>query len=270
MKKIQSFQAESMLSATKRRGRLRRAIALLSAFVMLFTMNSLKFSADTLERIPMCGYEYDHVHGPECFDENGLLTCALHEHTDACYQERPVHVEATEVEAPVEEVEAELGGEAAPAPEEQPSEQSAVEEAPADEAPAENAFDLNGLSTVKLGEIIEAAKLPVSLADIEQVGMVDDAQREWVGITFADGDFDIAVQRDFDEAELGIVVGNEVYTVMLTNGAAATAEQQLTDVWTTPGPEGAEAVTEAEEEAEAAIEAETIEKASAIQAERDA
>ena len=85
-----------------KRGKLRRIIAILSAFVLLFTLNSLKFRADTLQRIAMCGLE-EHTHTEACYNEAGELVCGLteHEHTDACYQQRPVHEPAEE--APVED-----------------------------------------------------------------------------------------------------------------------------------------------------------------------
>ncbi len=79
-----------------KRGKLRRFIAILSAFVLLFTLNSLKFKADTLQHLPMCGME-EHVHTEACYDEAGGLVCGIpeHTHTDACYQQRPVKPEPT-------------------------------------------------------------------------------------------------------------------------------------------------------------------------------
>jgi len=68
---------------------LRRSVALLCAVVMLFTMNTLKRNADTLEHIPMCGYA-EHVHSASCYSGD-VLVCGMEEHihTDACYQESP-------------------------------------------------------------------------------------------------------------------------------------------------------------------------------------
>ena len=74
---------EMLVKRGNRRRLLKRAVALMSAVVMLFTVNTLKRTATTLERIPMCGFEYEHTHVPECFDELGNLICGLHEHTDA-------------------------------------------------------------------------------------------------------------------------------------------------------------------------------------------
>lgn len=48
---------EGAVRRQNRRRLLKRAIALLSAFVLVFTVNTLKRPASTLERIPMCGFE---------------------------------------------------------------------------------------------------------------------------------------------------------------------------------------------------------------------
>ena len=95
---------EQIVKQLIRKRTFKRIIALMSVAVILVTFNSTKFMADTLERYSDCGYDYDHQHGPECYDASGELVCQLHVHTDACYQTRPVSepMEAT-VEAPVEE-----------------------------------------------------------------------------------------------------------------------------------------------------------------------
>ena len=59
-----------------------------TAIVLLFTVNTMKREADTLQRIPTCGYP-DHIHTEACLDMHGHLDCKIHVHTDACYQERP-------------------------------------------------------------------------------------------------------------------------------------------------------------------------------------
>ena len=74
MKQQTNYQSEGIITERRRHDRLRRAIALLSAVVMFFTMNSLKMNADTLERVPMCGIEA-HVHGEACYGEDGELIC---------------------------------------------------------------------------------------------------------------------------------------------------------------------------------------------------
>ena len=125
MKLIEAYLKNTAQRA--RRARLfRRAGALLSAIVILFTMNTLKLNADTLERLPMCGIEA-HVHSIEedCFAlaEDGVsyvLICDRpeHVHEDACFQQRPDYssqeleaaVEAQPVEAADGEIQAEDEG----------------------------------------------------------------------------------------------------------------------------------------------------------------
>ena len=99
--RITESMIENLARRMRRKRMLRRGLALLSALVLLFTMNTLKFQADTLERIPTCGLE-EHLHGPECYAEDGAtLVCNLpeHVHTDACYQQRPV----TDAEPPADD-----------------------------------------------------------------------------------------------------------------------------------------------------------------------
>ena len=90
MKQLANYETQNILSRRAPQGRLRRAVALMSAVVMFFTMNSLKMQADTLERVATCG-QIQHLHDESCYDRSGGLTCGLEEHlhTDACYQQRP-------------------------------------------------------------------------------------------------------------------------------------------------------------------------------------
>ncbi len=125
MKRQSDFQAEIFIRERKRNNRLRRAVALLCAVVMLLTMNSLKMSADTLEHIPGCGLEehkhtlacypllcplaeaepqyeirrafigdlHPHIHSEDCYDDNGVLACGYveslyyHVHSRWCYDD---------------------------------------------------------------------------------------------------------------------------------------------------------------------------------------
>ena len=86
---------QQLLKAAMRKNRIRRAIAILSCFVLLLTLNQLKFEADALQRIPACNL-CEHVHTASCY-QDGELICGLpeHEHSDACYQQRPVQPEPT-------------------------------------------------------------------------------------------------------------------------------------------------------------------------------
>ena len=97
---------DSILKNAHKKVVVKRVIAILSVVVMLFTVNSTRKFADTLERIPACGIE-EHIHTEACFDADGNVACGLaeHVHTDACYQERPKSaVSAGEVQSPVEEI----------------------------------------------------------------------------------------------------------------------------------------------------------------------
>ncbi len=104
---------DGIIKAGSRRVTWRRIMALLCVITVLMTTNQLMFKADTLERIPACGYA-EHVHDESCFDGDSMPVCGLeeHTHTDACYQQRP-HKAADEIqvalEPPVEEVEMQLG-----------------------------------------------------------------------------------------------------------------------------------------------------------------
>ena len=86
---------QQLLKAAMRKNRIRRAIAILSCFVLLLTLNQLKFEADALQRIPACNLR-EHAHTASCY-QDGELICGLpeHEHSDACYQQRPVQPEPT-------------------------------------------------------------------------------------------------------------------------------------------------------------------------------
>ncbi len=73
-----------------RRRLFKRVVSLLCVVVLLFTMNTLKRNANTLERIAMCGLQ-EHTHTAGCYNSSGELVCAIpeHVHTDACYQQSP-------------------------------------------------------------------------------------------------------------------------------------------------------------------------------------
>ena len=83
-------QIREFSKRNNRKRMLKRAVCLLCVVVLLFTMNTLKRSANTLERIPMCGL-IEHIHGSGCYNDAGELVCGLpeHEHNDACYQQSP-------------------------------------------------------------------------------------------------------------------------------------------------------------------------------------
>ena len=63
-------QIRELSKKNERKRMLKRAISLLCVIVLLFTMNTLKRNANTLERIPMCGMG-EHVHNSACYNEAG-------------------------------------------------------------------------------------------------------------------------------------------------------------------------------------------------------
>ncbi len=238
-KNIYEFRLERLVKQKKMKRLLRRGLALLSAVVLLFTMNTLKYKADTLERIPACGLQ-EHVHSAECYAEDGAtLICGLeqHEHTDACYQQRPVsddeapEAEAQEGEAVDVEVEAleevALGtAENEPAEPELPEdeEEPAVAEADA------YSYSMAGRESVKLSEVLETVQMPVQLSDIAMIGLVDgesDAPAaELLAIQPEARDFTFVPLRDFERVEVAVVTDSDILTFVLTD-AVAPAEEEV-------------------------------------------
>ena len=82
----------------RRRGALKRALAMLCAIVVFLTCTPFDFSAFADARVAYCGHE-DHEHIPDCYDESGALTCEKHVHTDACYEQPDAKDEAQPEEA---------------------------------------------------------------------------------------------------------------------------------------------------------------------------
>ena len=74
MKRTMIFHPGKEIQGKGRRERLRRFTALLSAFMLLFTVNAPLVSAEPLATGPLCGLE-EHVHALECYP----LVCGLEE-----------------------------------------------------------------------------------------------------------------------------------------------------------------------------------------------
>ena len=255
----ESFAAEQTLQTAAqksiRKGKLRRLVALLSAFVIFITMNTLKFEADTLERYAMCGFDA-HLHDASCLDENGQVICGMdeHIHTDACFQQRPVKPEPTVLdeylplnsqvvlsspmeglEAQVGEVSLELGDdglESAPLPAENGAIGDGLEivyDDPA--APISETYEYYLNTDVAfLSDVLNGIGL--NLSDFTSVGEVVDDVIEMSGRNFnvepvegVDGEYIIRTLCDFDRAELGLVSGDGVKTVWLFNGLAPKAAE---------------------------------------------
>ena len=241
-----------MLRKIYRKRTIRRIVALLSVVILLSTANTLKMSADTLERIAACGMA-EHTHAEECYDGAGALICGLgeHVHTDACFQQRPVaeqtlsledipgedisvgegseyssedEVASQDVETPAEEIDVELGT---------PDGEQAAEDAEAvgaedphpqaEDKPGDKLFSLRDREFALASEIASAAGIDIAL--VSDIGAVsEDDEEPVIGIEAIDGDWVIYAARDFEEAELALVTEEGVETVKLTDGYAIGAQ----------------------------------------------
>ena len=218
MRNNRDFQGDNFIKKRKIHKYLRRVVALLSAFVLLFTVNTLKRNANTLERIATCGYE-EHVHDAGCYDAAGALICGLeeHVHTDACYQAAPTEVEVQlgdeeEQDLPLEDDEASLE-----------TENVFVEENPVEEP---KVFSLSEPTPVSA--IVEAMKLDVDLGRVIEVGaIVDDAEHEGLlDVQPMDGgDWMVSALREFDDAELALVLEDDILIVDLENKTPAQPQE---------------------------------------------
>ncbi len=265
MRKENGFHLlESLAKKNNRKRLLKRGLALLSVVVLLFTMNVLKRMAVAIEHTPTCGYEYDHIHTDECYDDAGQLICGLHEHTDACYQETPETVpEELELDLADIDEEAETGDatEAAGAEDELPNDEEAedIEQEPvADEAAiADYTYDMAGAEQALLSQILTATNLPAARGDIQMVGLVDDtnANDAPVAIALVDQEITVTPLRDFDMVELAVVTENDIFTVKLLNGtvAAPAVEADVTDSADATGKAEDADVTESAEADEEAV-----------------
>jgi len=202
---------------------LKRSVALLCAVVMLFTMNTLKRNADTLERIAMCGYA-EHVHSASCFSGD-VLVCGMEEHihTDACYQESPasmdmddldIEVESPIVDDTVEELDLSLALDDLDLVTEDVTAEPVSNEA------EEKVYRLGNGAMVS--QIIEAVGLSVGLDEIKEVGAVenDEAHSGLIAVEKVDSDYRVRAKKDFDAAELALIITDDIYVVKLTDGIA--------------------------------------------------
>ena len=228
---------ESALQKARSKRLLKRSIALLSVIVIFVTMNQTKSFAETLERIPSCGIEYDHKHDESCYSEDGLLTCRLHEHTDACYQTRPKAedldvIQEIEVESidevpldlatvsqyvdaePLEETPFELGafmiGE-----EEEPELIDSNEYETADSSTNnENSYILAEENPVLLSAILSTLGIKETIEEISQV--IDDEHPEGM-VKFVDVEDDIAIYatESFSDVEIALYTSDDIIVVTL-------------------------------------------------------
>jgi len=212
---------------------IKRSVALLCAAVMLFTMNTLKRNANTLEHIPMCGYA-EHVHSASCFSGD-VLVCEMteHVHTDACYQEQPIStgmddldidMEGSIVGDTVEDLDLSL------ALDDSDLVMEDVLTEPVSNAVEAEEFYLG--TGAMVSQIIETVGLSVSVSDIVEVAAVenDEAHSGLIAVEKVDGDYRVWAKRDFVEAELALIITDDIYVVKLRDGIAqpedATPEEQ--------------------------------------------
>ncbi|MBR3238142.1 MAG: Cna B-type domain-containing protein [Oscillospiraceae bacterium] len=207
---------------------LKRIVALLCVFVMLFTVNSLKMVAQTLTRTPMCGLK-EHQHKAKCYDASGNLVCGKveHQHTDACYQESPtLEIEDDSAIGVNNDLALDAGGlsldlDAGALDLNDDLVTEDVAAPVANEAPVTPTYVLG--SKALLSNIIESTGLNIKIKKIKEVGIVDNdgSQVGLVEITKKDnGDYRIKALRDFDQVELAIVLADEVVVVKLLDGVA--------------------------------------------------
>ena len=214
-----------------RKKMLKRIVALLCVFVMLFTVNSLKMVAQTLTRTPMCGLK-EHQHKAKCYDASGNLVCGKveHQHTDACYQESPTLEIEDDAALPVDGLQVDggldldLDAGSLDSNALDLNNDLVVEDVAtpvANEAPVTPTYVFG--SKALLSNIIESTGLNIKIKKIKEVGLVDNdgSQVGLVEITKKDnGDYRIKALRDFDQVELAIVLADEVVVVKLLDGVA--------------------------------------------------
>lgn len=222
----------SVINNAKRRRFIKRGLALLCALVLVFTMNTLKRDANTLERIPMCGYAGEHVHTPDCYDGDTLV-CGLaeHIHTDACYQEGPNSVDDMDVQladAPVVDPDMEDVDLSLSLSEDDfalVSEEVAPAQVASNDAGRQpKAFILGEGAMVS--QIIDALGLGVGLDGIIEAAVVenDPAQVNVIGIEKIGSDYRIWALQDFAWAQLALVVEGDILLVDLLDGVAVREE----------------------------------------------
>lgn len=169
----------SVIHNAKHRRIIKRSLAALCAVVLLFTMHSLRRDANTMERIPACGYT-EHLHSASCYDADAL-TCGLeeHVHTDACYQETPDSMEIDELDMEmddpvVEDLDISLDMQNCDLVTEEIITQPAANE-------VETRIYTLGTGAM-VSRIIEAVGLDISLSDIIEVGAVENDEANSVPI----------------------------------------------------------------------------------------
>ena len=234
-------------NANKRKRLLKRVVAFLSIVVLLFTVNSLKLTANTLSRVPACGLK-KHIHKAKCYDGNGNLICGKveHQHTDACYQVAPndltleIEGDGVAVDEPsldlslslddgvlqVDDSALQLDDSLLELDNPQVNDAGSGAQTNTSQKPT---YELG--EKAKLSKIIKKTKLGVSIGEVNEVGVVDydGTQASLLSIEQIDGDYIIAAARDFEEVDLAIIAADGIEVVRLVGGRVSTEAAEQTD-----------------------------------------
>ena len=269
---MQNRFIEGRMKRGRRRGALKRALAMLCAIVVFLTCTPFDFSAMADVRVAYCGHE-DHEHIPDCYDESGALTCEKHVHTDACYEPDakdealPEEVEdAAQDEGTVSdegevsvEIEVSDDGEPAEDPADVPEPDSGEEmDLPLEdgdepdgepEEGRELTFEMGNRRVVLLSEILNHLSLhPEHIASVGQI-LYAAGDRSQVEVVQTESDFEIVPLCAFAEVDLAIVTHGDVITVKLVNAHPAGEDAEETGDAQGAAPEAGaeEAPAEADE-----------------------
>ena len=219
----------SIVRNARKKRIMKRTLSMLCVVVLLFTMHTLRRDANTLERIPMCGYAEEHVHTADCYDGDALV-CLRHEHihTDACYQESPeIELGAADLDiqgdAIVDPVLVDQGLELSLSDMDNALEIEDVTPGLASNDVEEKPLSFTLGQEAMLSRIIGALSLEIDFANIVDVGIVDDEQTEndLIGIEKTGDDYRIWARKDFERMQLALILANDILVIELLDGVAA-------------------------------------------------
>ena len=219
----------SIVRSARKKRILKRTLSMLCVVVLLFTMHTLRRDANTLERIPMCGYSEEHVHTPDCYDGDALV-CGRHEHihTDACYQESPeIELGAADLDiqgdAIVDPVLGDPGLELSLGDVDLTLDMPDVNPGVASNAVEERPLSFTLGQEAMLSGIISALGMEIDFADIVDVGIVDDEETEndLIGIEKTGNDYRIWARKDFERMQLALILADDILVITLLDGVAA-------------------------------------------------
>lgn len=268
MKNFVQNSIEETIRQARRKKTWKRVITLFAVVTIFCTAVSLKFEANTLERIPMCGLT-EHTHEGGCMDEAGNFVCGLdeHIHTDACFQEAPVKpdapveevnmdindsfeetVDSEDIEPPAEEIAFELGA----ADEEEPV--VPVEEAFADAEPKEAelpVYDFQGADHASLSAVLAQAGIECTPSEVTDLGesILEDDQALSIRVEPMENDYQIIPLRDFiddDTVPFAVFTADNIWLITLKNGVTPVEIEYVEDKEPTEVSDEEEKPTEVE------------------------